>query len=289
MEKTLVILFANDTMISVYPSKIKALLPIGNIPCLSVCIKSFIEALKTNITFFIIANECHHQELHTEIHRWHPMDEMEGVSFEFKLTETFDNRNASTLKSIIDQLCGEKHSFKNVFISDCSFPLLGNEVIQKMNEKKNDCFAMVGNFKDPKFTLSRRLLDGISISEENYIDFPHVPENNRIFPYYFMNTVILPYEEFFAKFSNITENKNYYRLFPWKPFLLPTYLMKFEGVPFMLCNDRVYLDNLYWKKKNTQHLQYINNIWLKWIDASNRLDTIEKKIEKIKSISRSKK
>lgn len=285
MKKTLVILFGNDTMISVYPSKVKALLPIGNIPCLSICIKSFIEALKTKVQFLIITSDRYEQEVQTEISRWHPSDELEGITFDFELCDSYDNRNASILYSMLQKI--NKDSFDYVFISDCSFPLLGNEVIKMMFEKKDkNCYALIGNFEDQKFSLSRRLLDGVYINGENSLEFNSIGENNKIYPYYFMNTVFLTMDDFSSKFSKVTENINYYRLFDWKPFLIPTYFMKFEGVPFLLCNDRIYLDNLYWKKKNTEHLQYINNIWLKWIDANNRLGKIEKKIEKLKSFSR---
>ena len=290
MEKTLVILFANDTMISVYPSKVKALLPIGNIPCLSVCIKSFIEALKTNTVFVIITNSSHQEEMRTELSRWHPSEDLNGIFFRFKIIESFDHRNASTLNSVIQDLKENEELFHNVFISDCSFPLLGAEVIKNMSRKRQGPWALVGVFTDPKFTLSRRLLDGVQITANNVLSFPPFPENNKIFPYYFMNTVHLSFEQFLCTFSPKNESINYYHLLsPLRAFLLPSYYMKFEGVPFMLCNDRIYLDNLYWKKKNTEHLQYINNIWLKWIDVNNRLIAIEKKIEKLKSLSKPKK
>ena len=125
MEKTLVILFANDTMISVYPSKVKALLPIGNIPCLSVCIKSFIEALKTNTVFVIITNSSHQEEMRTELSRWHPSEDLNGIFFfRFKIIESFDHRNASTLNSVIQDLKENEELFHNVFISRLFLPFV---------------------------------------------------------------------------------------------------------------------------------------------------------------------
>jgi hypothetical protein len=92
--------------------------------------------------------------------------------------------------------------------------------------------------------------------------------------------------DFCENFQSVAdEKKSFISFLPWKALQLPLYYMSFEGIPFMLCNDRIYLDNLYWKRKNVEHLQYINNIWMKWNNVSHRLRTIEKKIENLKNLS----
>jgi len=284
-KKTLVILFANDTIISVFPTKMKALLPIGNIPCISICIKSFTEAIKDNIDFILITAEDVRRELETEIIRWHPSEEDDNIQFFFHPVKKCDHRYASVFGTLLKDQISEDYS--SVIISDCSFPLLGNQIVKMFLEQNKDCCsAMIGNFLDKKFALSRRLLEGVTLSSEHTVEFPALSENNKTFPYYFMNTVCLPFQAFRNYFSGCTEDKNYYHCLTWDAFQIPTYFMKFECVPFMLCNDRIYLDNLYWKKKNVEHLQYINNMWMKWNNVSTRLGTIEKKIENMKSTSK---
>lgn len=287
MERKLIILFANDTIVSIYPTKLKGLLPIGNIPCISLCIKSFIEALKDNIDFVIVLPKSFHQDVQTEIVRWYPQEEYETIQFLYHHVETYDNRHVRILDSILKTTIADK-IYDYVFITDCSFPLLGNEVIKTMIVKKNSSSILVGNFSDKKFALSRKLLDGVHLSETNEIQFDAIVENNKIYPYYSMNTALLSFLEFKSRFENTTENVNYYHLHTWNPIILPSYLMKFEGIPFMLCNDRIYLDNLYWKKKNVEHLQYINSMWIKWNNISSRMENLEKKIENMKSQKKTK-
>ena len=284
LKKTLVILFANDTIVSVFPTKVKALLPIGNIPCLCACIKSFLEALKENIDFFIVILPSSKQEIQTEIIRWHPREETKGVEFFFHEVETSDHRFAYVLRDILTNHNLEHYT--SVLISDCSFPLLGNQVVKMLFEKTEAPYALVGDFSHRKFNLSRRLLEGVTLSSENVLEFPILNENNKTYEFYFMNIVHLSFLDFCENFQSVAdEKKSFISFLPWKALQLPLYYMSFEGIPFMLCNDRIYLDNLYWKRKNVEHLQYINNIWMKWNNVSHRLRTIEKKIENLKNLS----
>lgn len=228
-----------------YPRKCKILCPIGNYPLLYFIIKYVME-LSNKDSIFLLLHESHLEDVENELNRW----ELKHPSLQIITL----NHHASITTDLILSLFK-----KDIFYMESHFPFLNKTLLDKfLNDIQKDKLTIfTANFTDKKFNATKKKF--ILVNETlRFIEICYVPQ---------------------SFLSDITSN------ILWKDFLLsqknmhlleiPKYYLKFEFFPLLNSSDRVYLDNLFWKRFNTDFLLQFHSIWKQLHNIEERLQKLE--------------
>ena len=228
-----------------YPRKCKILCPIGNYPLLYFIIKYVME-LSNKDHIFLLIHENHLEDVENELNRW----ELKHSSLQII---SLDNKASITTNLFLSLFK------KDIFYMESHFPFLNETLLEKFlkDSKKDKLTFFAGNFTDKKFNGIKKKF--ILVNETlRFIDICYIP---------------------CSIITNVTSNML------WKDFLLsqknihlleiPKYYLKFEFFPLLNSSDRVYLDNLFWKRFNTDFLLQFHSIWKQLNNIDERLKKLE--------------
>lgn len=229
-----------------YPRKCKILCPIGNYPLLYFIIK-YVTELSNKNDIFLLLHENYLEDVENELNRWelkHPSLQIITITQDVSIT------NHSIL-SLFNE---------DIFYMESHFPFLNQTLLDKFLKdiKKDKLTFFAANFTDKKFSVIKK--NFFLVNETlRFIDICYIPQ---------------------SFISDITSN------IMWKDFLLsqkdvhlleiPKYYLKFEFFPLLNSSDRVYLDNLFWKRFNTDFLLQFHSIWKQLTNIDERLKKLEK-------------
>lgn len=228
-----------------YPRKCKILCPIGNYPLLYFIMKYIIE-LSDKDDIYLLLHKSQVEDVENELDRWelkHPSLQIIPLNNQAPIT-------TDLILSVFQ---------KDIFYMESHFPFLNETLLDKFlkDSKKDKLTLFTGNFTDKKFNAIKKKL--LLVSETlRFLDMCYVPCSIR-------NDVIsnMVWRDFLHSQTNIHLLE------------IPKYYLKFEFFPLLNSSDRVYLDNLFWKRFNTDFLLQFHSIWKQLNNIDERLKKLE--------------